>query len=39
MHPVEGTVRQGEVTTGGAKRRFTSPFDGDAVLYISPQPD
>jgi hypothetical protein len=35
MHPVEGTITHGETTTGGAQRLFTSPFAGDAVLYLS----
>jgi hypothetical protein len=35
MHPEEGSITRGETTTGGAKRVFTAPFSGDAVLYIS----
>jgi hypothetical protein len=35
MHPIEGTITQGETTTGGAKRTLTAPFGGDAVLYLS----
>jgi Putative collagen-binding domain of a collagenase len=35
MHAVEGTITHGEATTGGARRVFTAPFAGDAVLYLS----
>jgi len=34
MHPVEGTTHPGPEVTGGAKRTFTAPFPGDAVLYL-----
>ncbi|PIY41647.1 MAG: hypothetical protein COZ05_15375 [Armatimonadetes bacterium CG_4_10_14_3_um_filter_59_10] len=34
MHPVEGTLTPGGTVTGGDKRAFTAPFEGDAVLYI-----
>lgn len=34
LHPVEGKVTPGGRTAGGAKRSFTAPFSGDAVLYI-----
>jgi hypothetical protein len=34
LHPVEGTITPGGKTAGGAKRAFTAPFSGDAILYI-----
>jgi len=34
MHPVEGTITRREPVDGGAKRVFTAPFSGDAVLYL-----
>ena len=32
--PSNGIVRSGETAAGGGKREFTSPFKGDAVLYL-----
>ena len=34
-HPVEGIFTPGGMTSGGARRTFTVPFRGDAILYIS----
>jgi Family of unknown function (DUF6298)/Putative collagen-binding domain of a collagenase len=33
MHPVEGTITPGGKVKGGAKKKFTVPFLGPAVLY------
>ncbi len=33
-HPVTGKLVMGGTTQGGAERKFTSPFSGDAVLRI-----
>ncbi|GEM_PF-2068104 len=34
LRPQTGTIYSGEVINGGGTRSFTSPFSGDAVLYI-----
>jgi hypothetical protein len=34
MHPVTGAITQGGTTSGGARRSFTAPFSGDAVLRV-----
>ncbi len=34
FNPTTGETVKGDETTGGAKRDFTAPFSGDAVLYI-----
>lgn len=34
FNPSDGTKRDGGTTSGGAKRSFTPPFGGSAVLYI-----
>jgi hypothetical protein len=34
MHPVKEAITAGGTTTGGAKRAFTAPFNGDAVLRL-----
>jgi hypothetical protein len=34
IRPIEGTLTPGGRTTGGAKRSFTAPFSGDAVLHL-----
>jgi hypothetical protein len=34
LNPCTGERVSGGVTTGGGNREFTSPFSGDAVLYI-----
>ncbi len=34
FNPTTGARRKGKKITGGAKRKFTAPFRGDAVLYI-----
>lgn len=34
IHPADGTLTSGGVISGGARRTFTAPFRGDAVLYI-----
>lgn len=34
FNPDKGTTTDGGETTGGAKRSFTPPFSGDAVLYL-----
>jgi hypothetical protein len=34
FRPVEGTVEQAAPVQGGATRRLTAPFEGDAVLYL-----
>ena len=33
MHP-EGIITRSEPAVGGAKRLFTAPFSGDAMLYL-----
>ena len=33
-HPVTGAVAPGELVEGEAKRSFTSPIPGEAVLYL-----
>lgn len=33
--PSTGKTRTGEPVAGGADRKFTAPFSGDAVLYLS----
>jgi hypothetical protein len=33
-HPISGKVTPAEPVEGQAKREFTAPFAGDAVLYI-----
>jgi hypothetical protein len=37
FNPRSGDATPGESTSGGGKRSFEPPFDGDAVLYISKQ--
>lgn len=37
MHPVEGKITTGAASSGGAKRTFKAPFEGDAVLYLAAQ--
>jgi hypothetical protein len=34
MNPATGRKSAGEDVSGGARRTFTPPFDGDAVLYL-----
>ena len=34
FNPRTGEIVAGQVTTGGARRAFTAPFTGDAVLYL-----
>jgi hypothetical protein len=34
MNPATGVKTSGETVSGGAKRTFTPPFSGDAVLYL-----
>jgi hypothetical protein len=34
LDPVDGRIYKGGSTEGGAKRSFSAPFDGDAILYI-----
>jgi len=34
IHPVEGKTTPGEAVSGGEKRTFKAPFEGDAVLYL-----
>lgn len=34
FNPGSGMVTNGGTTAGGAHRRFTAPFSGDAVLYL-----
>ena len=38
LDPVSGTVVSGELITGGGINSLTTPFGGDAVLYISKTP-
>ncbi len=35
VNPSKGITIKGNETAGGAKRKFTAPFSGDAVLYIA----
>ncbi|HUW83608.1 MAG TPA: DUF6298 domain-containing protein [Phycisphaerae bacterium] len=35
FNPSTGAVVRGEPVAGGARRALTSPFDGDAVLYMA----
>ena len=35
FNPTTGVTTNGETVTGGARRAFTAPFDGDAVLYLA----
>lgn len=34
IHPVEGTVKRAKAVQGGARRKFESPWDEDAVLHL-----
>jgi hypothetical protein len=38
FNPRSGDATQGQITSGGRKRSFKPPFDGDAVLYLRRQP-
>ncbi len=35
IHPVKGTITSGQAVIGGTKKSFTSPYSGDAALYLS----
>ncbi|MDI7275386.1 MAG: putative collagen-binding domain-containing protein, partial [Anaerolineae bacterium] len=35
IHPLEGPALPGGSVAGGGERRFTVPFEGGAVLYLS----
>jgi hypothetical protein len=37
LNPRSGDTTPGESTSGGRKRSFKPPFDGDAVLYLRKQ--
>jgi hypothetical protein len=37
FNPRSGNATPGESASGGGKRSFEPPFDGDAVFYISKQ--
>ncbi len=37
LNPRSGDATQGQITSGGRKRSFKPPFDGDAVLYLRRQ--
>lgn len=34
VHPVEGTIKPAGPVQGGGKRRFQTPFSGDAALHL-----
>ena len=38
LNPRSGETTRGQSTSGGQKRSFRPPFDGDAVLYLRRQP-
>jgi hypothetical protein len=39
FNPSTGLTRSGGSRRGGVRRSFTSPFSGDAVLYLHASPD
>ena len=34
--PKTGKTVRSDTATGGARREFAAPFEGDAVLYLTP---